>query len=168
LLSGALIGEALRIEYWFERWGEWLQSATAKLPWLVPVTEMTDEEVVPSSALPEDETEAVTQAKGHTIVDGFVTATLIFCVGAMTVVGAIQDGLGNPDTLYLKALLDGITAVALSSALGWGVTLSVIPVVIIKESCIAFCAVWREVTDGGCLLQSTQLAARLLWRLGLI
>jgi len=130
LVLGSIIGEALRIEYWFQRWGEWLQSATARLPWLIPVAE------VPAGVEPDAEADAdpavVAEAKSHTIVDGFVTATLIFCVGAMTVVGSIQDGLGNPDTLYLKALLDGIAAIALASTLGWGVALSIIPIAIMQ------------------------------------
>lgn len=130
LVAGSIIGEALRIEYWFERWGEALQSATAKLPWLIPVAEAPIG--VETAAEADTDPEAIAEAKSHTIVDGFVTATLIFCVGAMTVVGSIQDGLGNPDTLYLKALLDGIAAIALASTLGWGVALSIIPIAIMQ------------------------------------
>lgn len=134
LVAGSIIGEALRIEYWFERWGEALQSATARLPWLIPVAEVPAgvEPAAKTGAEADADPEAIAEAKSHTIVDGFVTATLIFCVGAMTVVGSIQDGLGNPDTLYLKALLDGIAAIALASTLGWGVALSIIPIAIMQ------------------------------------
>jgi uncharacterized membrane protein YqgA involved in biofilm formation len=55
----------------------------------------------------------------------FVTASLIYCVGAMAVIGSIQDGLtGDTSVLYVKALLDGIFSVALASSIGIGVALS--------------------------------------------
>ncbi len=60
---------------------------------------------------------------------GMVSASLIFCVGAMAIVGSIEDGmLGNPQTLFIKALLDGITAAVLAASMGAGVLLSSIPV----------------------------------------
>ncbi|MDX6685699.1 MAG: uncharacterized protein QOF86_1827, partial [Baekduia sp.] len=66
-----------------------------------------------------------------TVSEGFFTASLVFCVGALAVVGSIQDGLtGNHDTLYTKALLDGFASVALASTLGWGVALSAISVLL--------------------------------------
>ncbi|SHJ32047.1 DUF554 domain-containing protein [Desulfofundulus thermosubterraneus] len=59
----------------------------------------------------------------------FVTASLIFCVGAMAVMGAIEDGLtGNPRTLIAKAMLDGIAAAIFASTMGIGVLFSAIPV----------------------------------------
>jgi uncharacterized protein len=70
-------------------------------------------------------------AEDSTVSEGFFTASLIFCVGALAVVGPIQEGLtGNHDTLYTKALLDGFAAVALAASLGWGVALSAISVLI--------------------------------------
>ena len=60
--------------------------------------------------------------------EGFITATLLFCVGSMAIVGSLQEGLnGNPDILYAKALLDGITSIAFSAAMGLGVMFSAIP-----------------------------------------
>jgi len=70
--------------------------------------------------------------KGHTLVEGFVTASLLFCVGAMTVLGSIKAGLGDNSVLYLKALLDGFAALFLASTLGVGVGLSIIPVIVIQ------------------------------------
>ena len=46
---------------------------------------------------------------GHDLVEGFVTASLLYCVGAMAVIGAIQDAAGQPEVLYVKALLDGVS-----------------------------------------------------------
>ncbi len=56
---------------------------------------------------------------------GFVTASLLVCVGAMAIVGALQSGLtGNHDTLFAKSLIDGIAAIVMASSLGIGVLLS--------------------------------------------
>jgi uncharacterized membrane protein YqgA involved in biofilm formation len=52
--------------------------------------------------------------------------------GTMTIIGSLQDGLGDPNLLYLKALLDGIASIALASALGIGVGFSVIPILIVQ------------------------------------
>ena len=61
----------------------------------------------------------------------FVTSTLIFCVGSMAIVGAIQDGLrGDPTLLYTKAMLDGVVALALASVMGLGVAFSALSVLV--------------------------------------
>ena len=60
---------------------------------------------------------------------GFVTATLVYCVGSMAIVGAMESGLtGNHQTLYAKSMLDGITAVVFTATLGQGVMLSAMSV----------------------------------------
>lgn len=60
---------------------------------------------------------------------GFINATLIFCVGAMTIVGAINDGmLGDPSILYVKSMLDFIAAIVLSATMGVGVVFSALGV----------------------------------------
>ena len=62
---------------------------------------------------------------------GFVNATLIYCVGAMAIVGSIDSGLrGNHDTLFAKSLLDGVMSIALASTMGIGVMLSAVAVLI--------------------------------------
>lgn len=62
---------------------------------------------------------------------GFVTATLLFCVGAMAIVGSLDSGLkGDNTTLYTKALLDGITAVVFASNFGVGVLFSSLPILL--------------------------------------
>lgn len=66
-----------------------------------------------------------------TFAKGFVTACLVYCVGAMAVVGALDSGIrGDHSTLIAKAALDGITAVIFTSSLGIGVMLSAVPVLI--------------------------------------
>lgn len=63
--------------------------------------------------------------------EGFVVASLVFCVGPLTILGAIQDGLtGDYQLLGIKSLLDGFGALAFASALGWGVGFSVITILV--------------------------------------
>jgi uncharacterized membrane protein YqgA involved in biofilm formation len=58
-------------------------------------------------------------------IKGFVTASLVFCIGPMAILGSIQDGLtGNYDTLVIKSILDGFSAMAFASSLGAGVLFS--------------------------------------------
>lgn len=65
------------------------------------------------------------------IAEGFVAASLLYCVGAMAIMGALQDGIGSaPTILYAKAALDGVAAIALASTLGIGVLFSALPVAI--------------------------------------
>lgn len=117
LVIGSLLGELLRIEYWLERVGLWLQSLAGRQRWL--------------STAPKERGDEPGE-KGHTLVEGFVTASLLFCVGAMTVLGSLKDGLGDHSVLYLKSLLDGIAALFLSTSLGVGVGLSVLPILVIQ------------------------------------
>jgi len=64
---------------------------------------------------------------------GYVTASLVFCVGPMTIVGSIQEGLGGrADLLYTKSLLDGAASVAFASALGAGVSCAAVTVVVVQ------------------------------------
>lgn len=66
---------------------------------------------------------------------GFVTASLVYCVGAMAIVGSLESGiLGNHQTLFAKSILDGISAIIFASTLGIGVAFSAIPVFIYQGS----------------------------------
>ena len=70
-----------------------------------------------------------------TVAEGFVTSSLLFCVGAMAIMGALQDGLGGkPTILYAKAALDGVAAIALTSTLGIGVIFSIVPLLLYQGS----------------------------------
>lgn len=65
------------------------------------------------------------------VAEGFVTASLLYCVGAMAIMGALQDGLGGePTILYAKAALDGVASIALTSTLGIGVIFSIGPLLL--------------------------------------
>ena len=88
--------------------------------------------------------EAKTKGKFGNVADGFVNASLLFCVGAMMVVGALNSGLSGDHTMqYTKSMLDMTSAVIFASSMGFGVLLSAIPVLILQGG-ITLLAVWIE------------------------
>lgn len=73
------------------------------------------------------------RSNSSTFVQGFVSASILYLTGAMTIVGSIQDGTtGDANTLYIKSLLDGVASVALSSTLGIGVAFSALSVLLVQ------------------------------------
>jgi uncharacterized membrane protein YqgA involved in biofilm formation len=104
LAIGAVIGEAMKIEDAFERFGEWLKVKTGN-------------------------------ARDKQFVDGFVTASLTVCIGAMAIVGAIQDGIqSDPSILFTKSVLDLIIITVMTCSMGKGCMFSAIPVAILQGS----------------------------------
>lgn len=80
------------------------------------------------------------RSSGVSLAEGFVTASLVFCVGAMTIVGALNDGLmGNHEMLFTKATLDFVSSIVFASSLGIGVLLSAAAVLVIEGgvACLA-------------------------------
>ena len=108
LLLGALLGEWWRIEDGLQALGGWLEGRFS------------------SKAKPGQE-----GAEGSRFVRGFLTASLLFCIGPMTILGSIQDGLtGDFETLAIKSVLDGFAALAFASSLGVGVLFSVLIILV--------------------------------------
>ncbi len=82
------------------------------------------------------------KVKNDKFTDGLLTAFLLYCVGSMTIIGAIEEGLGNPPKLLLvKSLMDGVSSIALASGLGLGVSFSVIPLFIFQGG-LTLLAAW--------------------------
>lgn len=103
LLVGGLIGSALRIEQRLEGAADWLRSKIAD-----------DED-------------------SGRFVDAVVTPTLLFCVGPLTILGSLSDGLGRgADQLLVKSLLDGFAAIAFAASLGYGVLFSAVLVGVLQ------------------------------------
>lgn len=76
--------------------------------------------------------------------EGFVTATLLFCVGSMAIIGAFNDGVRHdPELLITKGIMDGISSIMFAGSLGLGVLLSVIPM-FIYQGTLTLLAVWAE------------------------
>jgi uncharacterized membrane protein YqgA involved in biofilm formation len=109
IVAGGVIGELLRLEDRVERAGERLRDRLH---------------------VPDDEEEVV--GRTHpTFVEGFVIATTVYVVGALAILGAIEDGVGiGLRLLAIKAALDGIASVGFAAVYGWGVMASILPVAI--------------------------------------
>ncbi|NLD71963.1 MAG: DUF554 domain-containing protein [Chloroflexi bacterium] len=104
VLLGALLGEWWRIDVGLERLSDWLKGRLAG--------------------------RASASSLAH-FNEGFITASLVFCVGPMTILGSLEDGLtGDYSLLAIKAVLDGFAALAFASSLGIGVLFSVVTVVV--------------------------------------
>jgi uncharacterized protein len=112
VLTGGILGSSLRIEDRLEGLGDRLQRVAAR-------------RTTASGAVP--------SAERSRFIEGFVTSSLVFCVGPLTILGSINEGLGEgPDQLFLKAALDGFAAIAFASAFGWGVFASIPTVLVVQ------------------------------------
>ena len=91
-------------------------------------------------------------AKDRHFVDGFVTASLTVCIGAMAIVGAIQDGLtGNYSILFTKSILDLIVVCIMTASMGKGCIFSAIPVALLQGSVTALAGVLEPVLTDAAL-----------------
>jgi uncharacterized membrane protein YqgA involved in biofilm formation len=108
LLVGGIVGSLLRLESRVEGLGGWLQARLSG---------------------------AGDSAQRHRVIEGFVVSSLVFCTGPLTILGSLNDGLGNgADQLYLKAALDGFAAIAFAASFGWGVAASALTVLVVQGS----------------------------------
>jgi len=126
IVLGAVTGELLDIDKWLNRFGEWLRrKLEKKRESRVESRESSPDSrpTTPDSPLPTPE--------NSRFAEGLETAFLLFCMGSMTVLGAIEEGLGGrPNLLAAKSVLDGFASVALAASLGIGVLFSVIPLLL--------------------------------------
>ena len=109
MVVGALIGELLDLDQKMKNLGDWVQKKTERL------------------------------VKGGkaSVSEGFVTASLLFCVGAMAIVGSLQSGLtGDHSTIFAKSLLDGISSIVFSASLGIGVAFSAVAIFLYQGSIV--------------------------------
>ena len=91
------------------------------------------------------------------ISEGFITATALYCVGAMTIIGTLNDTLGDPNTIYLKSALDMVTSIVLASTLGIGVLFSAGSIIIYQGGLTLIFALLNNVIDQSALLELTRL-----------
>lgn len=99
---GMVIGELLHIDGLMNRLGNWVQSKVSR-------PRAGDDTAVKATT---------------NVGEGFVTSTMVFCIGAWAITGAIASAMGDHSSLIIKSVVDGITALMLASTLGWGVSLS--------------------------------------------
>lgn len=90
------------------------------------------------------------------IAEGFVTASLVFCVGPLTILGSLANGLtGDIQLLAIKSLLDGVASIAFASTLGVGVALSAITVLVVQGGLAAAAFLLRDTMDTATILAIT-------------
>ena len=119
LVVGGIVGSLLGLEQRAEGLGGWLQRRLSS------------------------ESGSAERAR---FIDGFVTASLVFCTGPLTILGSLSDGLGQgADQLYLKATLDGFAAIAFAASFGWGVAASALTVLVVQGAITAVGAVLGDV-----------------------
>jgi uncharacterized protein len=141
LLVGGIAGSLLRLEARVESFGGWLQRRLSG---------------------------EAGSVERHRFIEGFVTASLLFCTGPLTILGSLNDGLGNgADQLYLKAVLDGFAAIAFAASFGWGVAASAVTVVVIQGSLTVVGALLGDVLPDAHLAALTAAGGLLLVGVGL-
>ena len=138
LVIGGFIGELINIEAKLEKLGNWCKKK--------------------ASFLAKDNPK---------FVEGFVSASLLFCVGAMAIVGSITDGLtGDYTTLAAKAVLDGVMSVVMSASLGGGVILSAITIGIYQGAITLLATVLEPMLTDVLISQMTMVGSVLIMGIG--
>lgn len=133
ILLGGLIGEALAIEQRLARLGDRLQARVAR------------------------------EGSVSTVSEAFFTASLLFCVGPLTVVGSFEDGLrGNIEPLATKSLLDGFASIALASTLGVGVAFAALTVLVVQGALTLGAGLFADVLRGEALAAMTSAGGVLI------
>ncbi len=88
--------------------------------------------------------------------EGFVTASLVFCIGPMAILGSIQDGMtGDYRLLAVKSALDGFAAVAFAASLGWGVALSAVSILLYQGGLTLFASTLARVLTEPMIVEMT-------------
>lgn len=133
LLAGIAVGELLRIQDGIEWLGAWFQRRLSGA------------------------------AQPSRIAEGFVTASIVFCVGPLTILGSLDNGLRNDMTLLsIKALLDGVASIAFAAAIGPGVYLSAITVLVVQGSIAGGASALAGVMDPATILAVTATGGLIL------
>ena len=132
VLLGGIAGEAIGIERKLEQLGDRIQS---------------------------------TISRGGTsrVSEGFVTASLLFCVGPLTVLGSLEEGLtGEYTQLATKAVLDGFASIALAAALGWGVGIAAVTVLVVQGALTLGAGAFEPILEGQTLAALTSAGGLLI------
>jgi len=138
ILIGGIVGATLRIDRRLSSFGDALQRRFAR------------------------------EGRESTVSEAFVTASIVFCVGPLTFLGAIQNGLsGDATLLVIKSVLDGFTAIALAATLGWGVLLTIVVILVYQGGLALGAAVLAGVLSDLQLREMSAVGGLLLLGVGL-
>ena len=138
LALGSLVGELARIEDGLNLLGRWIQNKLSR------------------------------HDGNSTFAEGFVAATLLFCVGAMSIVGSIESGLNNDRSIILtKSILDGVSSMILASTLGIGVLFSAIVILVYQGSIEFFAGCLQTVLTKDLITQISAVGSVMILGIGL-
>ena len=154
---GVIIGELLDIQTKLERFGGWLQSKLSK-----EQPSLSDDETQNTGANLDSRTRFIT---------GFVTASLVFCIGPLTFVGSIQDGMGLAvgfQQIAIKSVLDLFAAMAFAASFGVGVSFSVVTILVVQGGLSLLGAVAGNVMTTPMINEMTGVGGLMLMGLALI
>jgi len=108
------------------------------------------------------------KSKNSKFTEGLVTAFLLFCMGSVTILGAIEEGLGGePNLLLAKSVLDGVSSIALAAAMGFGVAFSVIPLLIYQGGLTLLAAYFGDYFASHIIDELTAVGGLMLIGLGI-
>lgn len=133
IVAGGVLGELLRIEDRLEGLGERLRrlvEGPASEPVIASYVERDPDELEIDQMVDRNTS---TDRPDRSFVDGFLLASLTFGIGAMMIVGSLQDGIsGDSELLIVKATLDGIVSVPFAAVYGWGVGFSALSIAVLQ------------------------------------
>ena len=145
IIAGGFLGEVLHLEDRLERLGERVRRRFSV----------------------EDE-EALETATRSTFVEGFVVASTVFCVGPLTILGSVEDGLGlSIRLLAIKSTLDGFAALGFASVYGWGVLGSLVTIVVLQGGLTAVAVLIEPLLTNEILAQIGAIGSLLVLGIGL-
>jgi uncharacterized protein len=139
VIIGAILGEWMRIEHKLEALGTFLESKVTKK-----------------------------SSDNRSFAKGFVTASLVFCVGSMAIIGSLESGLtGNHQTLFAKSVLDGVTSILFASAMGLGVMFSGAAVFIYQGIITLSASLLKDLLVPETIAQMTSVGGLLIMAIGM-
>ncbi len=138
VVIGALLGEALMIEKRLQSVGAFIESKVA-----------------------------IKTSDRKSLARGFVTASLVFCVGSMAIIGSLESGLtGNHQTLFAKSVLDGVTSIIFASTMGLGVIFSALAVFIYQGIITLTAGLMKSLLVPETIAQMTSVGGLLIMAIG--
>jgi len=141
ILNGGMLGVWWRLEERLDMAGKWLEGKASRFPLL---------------------------ARGE-FTKGFVTASLVFCVGPMTILGSFQDGLSGDYTLLaIKSVLDGFSALAFAASMGMGTTFSAITVLVYQGVLTLGASLFQNVLTDPMITEMTASGGVMILGIGLL
>ena len=141
IVIGGILGEWWRLEERLDGAGKWLEAKASRFPFL---------------------------ARGE-FTKGFVTASLVFCVGPMTILGSFQDGLSGDYTLLaIKSVLDGFSSLAFAASMGMGATFSAITVLVYQGILTLGASLFENILTDAMITEMTATGGVMILGIGLL